>query len=302
MISAELKRQYHLLGSWAKVADEVGLCDRKIRAIVNNPGAAARVSQRTRYEIERARERSQPFPLVEHMRLAREAMLPLKQRPGSEDLRKRIVEIEGMLQDYRPPSLWAAASRCYLLAFTAMSRGLHHNNQHNWFGGPLAWRQAMSDAEKWCAEGRRIIARKELDMNEDELPMISRLEYGLFNNWLIAIAGQAKFKLGRSREETERILRDADAIKALKSFLKENPFLWQSAWNGLEIASTLKGDDEEMLFFYNELKRLDSGFQSFDYSPGEVPAISQEPGMAFFCERFRNRLHIDNPKPRRKGR
>jgi hypothetical protein len=39
------------------------------------------------------------------------------------------------------------------------------------------------------------------------------------------------------------------------------------------------------------LKKLDPGFQSFDYSPGEVLAISAEPGMKWFSERYRDRLH-----------
>jgi hypothetical protein len=127
--------------------------------------------------------------------------------------------------------------------------------------------------------------------------VLKRLERVLFNNWLVAIAAQPKFEIGRSRAETDKILREAGVLKRLKEFLEENPFLWQAAWNGLEIASTLKSADDEMLFFYNKLKALDSGFQSFDYSPGEVPSISDEPGMAYFNNRFRLKLHVDNPEP-----
>jgi hypothetical protein len=303
MIVAELQRFYRELGTWEKVEQETGLTARRARTFINIPGKGATASPRTRRDITRARERREPFPLVEHMRLAREAMVPLKQWPGDEGLRKRIIEIEGMLHDHHPKSIWGKASRCYLLGFTATSRALHHNNQHNWFGGPSQWCQAINEAERSYEEGRAIIGQGSHDLSE--IDVLKRLDYALFNNWLVAIAGGAKMRGGRSRDETNRLLLEANALSALRQFLEQNPFLWQAAVNGLELASTLalsaKSQDEmqhyerEMLYFYEELKRLDRGFQSFDYSPGEVPAISKEPGMAYFSAQFRNRLHVDNP-------
>jgi hypothetical protein len=72
--------------------------------------------------------------------------------------------------------------------------------------------------------------------------------------------------------------------------------LWQAAVNGLELASRLKASDNDMLFFYTELLRLDPGFERFAYSPGEVVAIKDEPGLAYFRERF---SHLDKDIKRR---
>jgi hypothetical protein len=202
-----------------------------------------------------------------------------------------------MLADYEPKTIWASASKSYMLGFTAMSRALHHNDQHNWFGGRKEWPRAMIQAEQFFDRGQITIAKAPNDCPHDEKHLLAKLDHVLFNNWLVAVAAQPKLGMGRSREETDGILREARVLSRLIEFLQENPFLWQAAWNGLEIASTLRGSDNEMLSFYNKLKELDSGFQSFDYSPGEVPSISDEPGMAYFCARFRDRLHVDNPEP-----
>jgi hypothetical protein len=297
MLSADLHTLKAKLRTVENVVKEVGICDREYRKLMGIAGGALRASRRTRSLIEIAHERHNPFPLPEHMRLAREAMIPLKCRPGSEDLRKRIVEIEGMLADYEPKTIWASASKSYMLGFTAMSRALHHNDQHNWFGGRKEWRRAIVEAEQFFEQGRITIANAPNEHLQEEQHILRKLDHVLFNNWLVAVAAQPKIGMGRSREETDGILREASVLTKLSEFLNENPFLWQAAWNGLEIASTLKSDDDEMLPFYNKLKELDSGFQSFDYSPGEVPSISGELGMAYFCERFRDRLHVDNPEP-----
>ena len=49
--------------------------------------------------------------------------------------------------------------------------------------------------------------------------------------------------------------------------------------------------EDDALYFYGKLMDLDPGFQSFDYSRGEVPALSEVPAMKWFCDRFRDTLH-----------
>jgi len=99
------------------------------------------------------------------------------------------------------------------------------------------------------------------------------------------------FRIGRTIREALELLRDRSALAAVRQFLADNPYLWQAAYNGLELASAFESD-VDALWFYGELKRLDPGFQSFDYSPGEVPSLSNEPGMAWFCRRYRKQLHV----------
>jgi hypothetical protein len=96
-------------------------------------------------------------------------------------------------------------------------------------------------------------------------------------------------------EEKETLFENKKALPFLKELMIKFPYLWQAPFNGLEQASSLR-KDEFALWFYNKLKWLDPGFQDFDYSPGEVLAISAEPGMAYFNAKYRDKLHIPNPK------
>jgi hypothetical protein len=128
------------------------------------------------------------------------------------------------------------------------------------------------------------------DLTADDRKMIQALRPFLLINWLDLIIGQAKKGYKRTSEEGVELLRTRDALQTLRGFLEHNPFLWQAAFNGVETASTLKSDDDA-LWFYERLESLDPGFRSFDYSPGEVPSISAEPGMAYFSQRYRQRLH-----------
>lgn len=54
-------------------------------------------------------------------------------------------------------------------------------------------------------------------------------------------------------------------------------------------------DDSYALWFHRESTRMDPGFQDFDYSPGELVAISVERGMAYFHSKYRDQLHTPNP-------
>jgi hypothetical protein len=301
MITSELKRLHFQLGTWPAVADDVGASDRRLRDIVRIPGEGARVDKRLREDTRLAYLRKNPFPLPEYMLYARDELVVLKAWPGSAELRRRIIEVEGMLARHSPDSVWDDASRDYLLGFTATSRATHHHNQDNWFGGRKGWKSAIEEAEAFHWKGhQKIVHALSAPLPRTDQEILRRLDQALYNNWLCAVGEQMKF--GRSRVEVRNILEKAQALESLKQFLEDNSYLWQAAANGLEIASSIESSDEWMLYFYNKLKEIDPGFQSFDYSPGEIPALSAEPELANFCARFRNELHIDNPPPARSTR
>jgi hypothetical protein len=128
----------------------------------------------------------------------------------------------------------------------------------------------------------------------------------VFINWTQIIQEQVKagwenrFNKVMSPVELAALLREKEALLTLKNLLKDFPYLWQAAFNGLEQAS-MSRDDEYALWFFAELKRLDPGFQDFDYTLGEVSSISAEPGMAYFHAKYREDLHTPNKiQPKKK--
>ena len=287
---AIVKELHRLLGSRRAVEIDTGVTEKVQQNVVNEPGY--QVSAATRKLLNEAHERRRPFPLPEMFRLARKKLTELKARPGSRELLEEIVKMEGFLHLSRSRTPLEAIALGYLRVLYLMSKALHHNKAAEWFGGRSAWKAFLAEAEIECERALGLadehLAR--VDVKPDDRDMIERLRPFLLINWLQLVAEQAKARYKRTPEEAERLLRDRNALKALREFLEQNPYLWQVAYNGLETASILKSDSDA-LWFYERLKDLDPGFQSFDYSPGEVVSLSDEQGMAYFCQRYRERLH-----------
>jgi hypothetical protein len=118
-------------------------------------------------------------------------------------------------------------------------------------------------------------------------------------NWTQIIQEQVKAKFPNlnghvmSVTEMRTLFREKDALRQLKEVVENFPYLWTAAYNGLEQSSMLQ-DDSHALWFYKELKRMDGGWQDFDYSPGDLLAISKEDGMTYFHIKYRDQLHIPN--------
>ena len=211
--------------------------------------------------------------------------------PGSDRLEEVLIKIDGLLRLAHPQTSVDRVSMKYLRVLNLMSKGLHHGGNASWFGGLAASKQALGDAETECEAAMREADEALLtNLATEERNVIEQLRPFLLINWLQLIAEQAKLNFQRTPAEAEKLLRERNAIQSLRSFLERNPFLWHAAYNGLEIASTLKLDGDA-LYFYGKLTELDPGFRSFDYSPGEVLAISAEPGMTYFSQRHREKLH-----------
>jgi hypothetical protein len=297
MYPAKLLHMKELLGgAWSPFDEYIGIDKRLRRLIVNKPGYAARIDRRTQAALDMAYEQLQPFPLPEHHGLSRKRWLFLKQRPGDTELREFVIMLEGYLLRSQPRSIAERIADGYMKAVVVgMSKGLHHKNMHGWFGGHAGWKLALAEAETECERNIRMADEALIDdLSRDDRYMVERLRVLLIVNWIALVLEQAKRGYHRKVDEALVLLEERGALETLTRSLREYPYIWQIAYNGLDLASMLKRD-AEALEFYQHLKRLDPGFQSFDYPPGEAPALSAEPGMAHFCRQYREQLHIPLP-------
>ena len=243
------------LCSWDEVGEKVGISGRHAWSLANVPGASLKADKITRWKIDEAHaNHSPPFPLPPFMVTTREDLSKLKEFPGTRDLMRRIIEVEEMLVTRSPRSWLEDAGTDYLLAFTAMSKGLHHGDKGDWFGGRGAWLGWMQSAESLFLSCHLKVGKFLLDTTlcPMDKEVLEKLGYAAFNNWMCSIAGQVKY--GRPRADVETILFQNIALEHLKRFLEENPFLWQAASNGLEIASRLRANANWRQYFKNNQK------------------------------------------------
>jgi hypothetical protein len=303
MYPAKLLHMREMLGGkWSPVEEYVGITKRVRQLIVNEPGYAARIERCTQVAIDTAYKELNPIPLTEWDRIARNIWVDLKKDPGGDKLRDFLVMLEKYLEGGRPKtaSAFEKVSAGYMDAVVVqMSKALHYGTKSSgWFGGPPAWKAALLKAEQGCERNIRLTDQALLDagLSPEERKMLGQLRALLLVNWIAAVLEQAKRGFNRTLDEVVALLQERRALQSLRECLAQHPYLWQCAYNGLDTASICHEQDEDMLFFHGHLTRLDRGFESFDYSPGEVPSISAEPGMKYFRERFPHLHKPNNPK------
>ncbi len=281
-------------GSWTKIDRDLGWEDgRQRRELLNTPGAAARAKRCTRQNIARVIKNRRPFPLPIDFMITREKLVEHKKIPGDPAFQDFLMMVHGGLTRQRPEGLWDTVSHAYVLGLALMSMALHHGPQsETWFGGPAKWPEHLEDAGRVFYTGYQAAGQTNGKTAPEEKEVVARLRPFLFINWVAVIVEQGKHRDGPARKKAISVLRKARALEALKEFLIDNPNLWQAAWNGVDLACFLQ-EDEEAKWFYESLKEIDRGFQSFDYSPGEVPSIAKD--IPYFDLRFRTELHRDIP-------
>jgi hypothetical protein len=293
----QLHELHSILGSWPEVEDAVKIDERHRRRITNEPGFAKRVRSVTRERIAEVHEERRPFPLSDYLRKAREVLTELKASPGSRRLENYLITLDGLLNAHDPSDQTLLLEYKYMRMMVCMSKALHRGSRSKWFGGRKEWAEHLHVAQANAEEGMKI-ADAILEQNPGD-ERVAHLRGFLFINWVQI--NQEQTKAGYKNlsgevmtvAEKEKLFRERDALATLQALMIQFPYLWQAAYNGLEQASSMREDDY-VLWFYNELKRLDPGFQDFDYSPGEVLAISAEPGMAYFHAKYRDQLHVPN--------
>lgn len=296
MITVELRAIAKAKGRSA-TARGFGIGDRTLQLILNEAGRAAKASESFRLEVREEYNRLRPFPLPSDLRIAREELTARKARPGSAELQRFLIMLEGMLNRAQATTFSAGPIK-YMLGMCNWSKALHHGGAATWFGGDDNRRASASQAEGNFEEAQGAVKEAlagnlrpgERELLPGEREMLEQLEPAIFINWMCIVSEQAKLGWHRTLPDALQIMREKNALARLKEFVSANCELWQAIYDGLELSSLSQSEDYA-LWFYDKLKEADKGFQSFDYSPGEVPSLAKEPGMKWFHDRFRPTLH-----------
>jgi hypothetical protein len=291
----QLQELVYKMGSVAKTAESTGLSPKQVGRILKIPGQGGAVQENTRRQLAAALEEVSPFPLlIERLKHARKHLLSLERYPGSNSLREFVCSYDGCL-DQEPDDDHGRIQFQYIRMMFATSKALYHGGKVNWFNPRSKHLQdAQKDAESAIKLADQIL------QNDPDNENVRHLRAILFVNWTQIIQEQVKAKFPNlngtvmSVTEMRTLFREKNALGQLKEVIEKFPYLWTAAYNGLEQSSMLQ-DDSWALWFYNELKRMDCGFQDFDYTPGELVAISAERGMAYFHDKYRDQLHTPNP-------
>lgn len=306
LVAPALQELYAVLASWTAVGVAVKLDPRTVRRLWKVPGAANNADPTTREQIAAALEKERPFPVkCAYLRKAREHLTLLKSRPGAEELENYLIELEGFLYAFDPSDPAVLLEYKYMRMMVCASKALHRGTRTTWFGDRKNWveylRAAVVNAEEAIPIADAILQQDPEDRD------VAHLRAILLVNWVQLLHEEAKKEYRNipgkrmSQPELAALLRERQVLSMLKSLLAEFPYLWQAVYNGLELASSqmeladsTQKDDDDALWFYETLKRLDPGFQDFDYTPGEVKAISKEPAMRCFHDKYRASRHIPN--------
>jgi hypothetical protein len=296
---SQLKELHKIKGSREKVADALGVDKSQVKRWDLIPGAGATMRQHSREKIAGVHEECRPFPLRdEFLSSARSLYVDLKAKPGLPPLRKYLITLDGFLK-VDPADEVQLVQYLYMRTVVSGSKALHHGGNANWFTNEdLPRSKHLQDSQAHSERGMEVA--DEILRKHPEYEDIRHLRGLLFINWSQTILEQAKAnwpdRNGRKRSLVglNDDFRQNDVINTHKRILADFPYLWQAAYNGLEHSCVVRQDDDA-LFFHSELKRLDAGWQDFDYSPGEVLAISAEKGMSYFHNKYRDKLHIPNP-------
>lgn len=296
MYVVKLKEMEKELGQRKKLVARLGRSTRAIQGYMNTPGKGATISLTMRALIDNEHESLRPFPLPDDLRIAHNVLVRLKANPGSAELRDYLIMMEGLLLRAKP-SIAEAACITYMLGMLNWSKAFHHGRKATWFGGMNNWKAYALQAEHEFEAAREFADKaQDAELAAAEKELILQLKPTIICNWFGVVAEQAKRGYRRSFPEVLELLKERKCVELLRSFVEDNPYLWQAIFNGLELSSWFQSAPDA-LWFYDHLKNADPGFQSFDYSPGEVPSIAKEPGMKWFHDEFRDRLHVPTNPP-----
>lgn len=285
----------HHFGSQEALASELACDPSQVRRFLR-PGYGNRASKGSRATIERIARVELPFPLLmRFLRVAREELVRLKAQPGKPALRKYLIILDGFLKAHEPTDDALLMEFLYMRMMVAMSKALHQGGDPDGLDGSLAAHLAYAQE---CAQKGMEATDNWLRENPKDV-RVAHLRAVMYVNWIQIHQEQTKAKLptlsGRVMTTTQldKMFRDERVLAKLVVLVRLFPYLWQALYNGLELASTLH-EDRYAMWFYRGLKKCDSGFQDFDYSPGEVMPISKEIGMKYFAKKYRSTLHIPN--------
>jgi hypothetical protein len=120
-----------------------------------------------------------------------------------------------------------------------------------------AYQQALDDLECCDNNGK---------------PLDAFLIYKLRQNILACYLNSVHENKRDSDPEIRQYLAASDYLQQSRLMLKQEPFQWTIARNGLRFCSLLQ-DGEGVAFFFNHLIAAYKGFENLDYSPNSQPAL-----------------------------
>lgn len=274
-------------GSIGEAARELGISDRHIKNLTTKPGAANNINDKNKKTINEFYNKVNPFPLPDHQNLCRTNFELLKTRSGSQELLEKIIEIEGWVEYSDPVSKFVSAGNYYLSFMAKFSRAIHRESNVN-FCTENQIPAYLKDAENALRTGLGIIHEALQDpLLSNEHNKLSDLSEIMYMNLVVTCVARSDFSGGYSSDELKDILNSMNGIDNLKNLVETKPYMWQAAYNGLEIASRLERDDATLKYFYGKLVEMDPGFRDLSYKPGEAKALNEEPAMSFFIDRIR---------------
>jgi len=145
-----------------------------------------------------------------------------KANPGTPELEDYLITKREFVCIAKPRTEVEAVALAYMLVLILMSMGLHHGKKTGWFGGPTAWKQHLADAERKCEDAFAVADRAlETEDEGEDRDMLVRLRPFLFINWIQLILEQAKLRYRRTIREALELLRDRDALAAVRQFLAD---------------------------------------------------------------------------------
>lgn len=277
-------------GSIGEAARELGITNRHIQNLTTKPGAANSINDRNKKAINEYYNNVNPFPLPDHQNLCRTHFEALKVRSGSQELLEKIIEIEGWVEYSDPDSKFVSAGNYYLSFMAKFSRAMHRKSNVN-FCTENQIPDYLKDAENALRTGLKIIHEALQDpLLTKEYDKLHNLGEIMYMNLVVTCVARSDFPGGYSNDELKEILNSMNSIDNLKKLVDTKPYMWQAAYNGLEVASRLERDDATLKYFYGKLVEMDPGFKDLSYKPGEAKALDEEPAMNFFI----GRIHTNN--------
>lgn len=295
-------REFHY-PTWDDLGHALGFEARSLanhRSLPSNRRKGA--SAKLKAAVDSLFEQKFPFPLPHHQQITRQRLTAAKRDPGSVTLLNVIEEIEGYVADFVPAQPFHAAGMKYLGYLARHARAVLCKSEtaatpNAAFGDKKRLRTSLADAITDLQEGRAIITRA-LDQPNPipEESALKELDAVLFLNWVVAIGSYIPGDPPPNPAELTIKFHACDALGTFRAALQQLPYEWRVPYNGLDIASRLRADDNDLWLFYSRLCDFDSGFRDFDYRGlGEVKSIAKNPELEFFRQRCRLNPAIMTP-------
>ncbi|KRE02998.1 hypothetical protein ASE63_26170 [Bosea sp. Root381] len=277
----------NIYGSVSKLALAVGVGERVIRYLIGWPNRRI-ASPMARRQIVDLFATHYPFPLPEGLADLRLMLNAAKQHPGSHELLACINTIRYVVS-FPQVGAFAQVGALYMFYMACHAQAMLSRKQAM-FGSEKRHRSILDDGIKALEAGRQLVATT-LQESPDHpyAKKLRELDAYLLLNQVIArglyIADKSEIDCAGVVED----LRKNNAIELFDKAMKDAPWEWRLAYNGLDIANRLNASDDVLMQFYGPLLAFDRGFSDPGYTPGEVLSIDKNPDWKHLQNRLKSK-------------